>query len=158
MQKEQYLLSIASFMYNSGKKVAPSLHKVFTELPENMALPAIYFPDPEVLSFPGTLSADRLNYSWFVKIIAMSSEAAYEIAAQIQRDVCGQRSLIPVLNQDGSETGTYIRMEKPHIKKIDRHTYQLTLGWNETLYYDDVDDSAQGDITEFNFEVTHKGD
>ncbi|MBR1532715.1 MAG: hypothetical protein IJ643_11720 [Eubacterium sp.] len=158
MLKEQYLLSIAHFMYESGKKVAPELKRVFSELPEDMKLPAIYFPDPEVLSFPGTLSSDRLNYNWFVKVIAISTETAYEIAAQIQRDVCGQYSLIPILNQDGTETGNYIRLEKPQIKKIDRHTYQLAIGWNENLVYYDVDKSALGNIQHIDFEVSRKGD
>lgn len=158
MLKEQYLLSIARFMHKSGKKVAPTLRAVFSELPENMSVPAIYFPDPEVLPFPATLSSDRLNYSLFAKVIAMTTEAAYEIAAQIQRDVIGQQSLIPILNEDGTDTGNFIRMEKPQIKKIDRHTYQLNLGWNETVGLDSIDKTEVGEISGVSFEVIHKGD
>lgn len=158
MLKEQYLTSIASFVYKSGKKAAPELKAIFTELPENMAVPAVYFPDPEVLTLPATLSSERFNYSLFIKIIAISTEAAYEIAAQMQREICVQRCLIPILNQDSTETGLLVRVDKPQIKKIDIHTYQLLLRWNENVLHDNVDEMKRGEIEDISFSVQTKND
>lgn len=138
MVKDKYLASIASFLHKSGSKII-ALNPIFHQMPEQLKMPVIYFPNPIVNSFNETLSSFLLVYSWYVKIMANSIEEAYEIAAQIQMDLCSNRFYVPVLNEDGTTDGRKrIRIKPPEIKQLDGAVYQIALTWEERNLYSDV--------------------
>lgn len=138
MVKDKYLTSIAKFLHKSGSKVV-LLNPIFHQMPEQLKLPAIYFPNPLVNSFNDTLSSFLFVYSWYVKIMANSTEEAYEVAAQIQMDLCSNRFYVPVLNEDGTTDGNKrIRIKPPEIKQLDGNVYQIALTWEERNYYSDI--------------------
>lgn len=138
MVKDKYLTSIAKFLHKSGSKVV-SLNPIFHQMPEQLKLPAIYFPNPLVNSFNDTLSSFLLVYSWYVKIMANSTEEAYEVAAQIQMDLCSNRFYVPVLKEDGTVDGNKrIRIKSPEIKQLDNAVYQIALTWEERNHYADI--------------------
>jgi len=138
MIKDKYLASIANFLHKSGSKII-ALNPVFHQMPQELKLPAIYFPNPIVNSFNDTLTSFLLSYSWYVKIMAKSIEEAYEIAAQIQMDLCGNRFYIPILNEDGTADGNKrIRIKPPEIKQLDGAVYQISLNWEERNHYSEI--------------------
>lgn len=155
MLKDKYLSSIANFLYKSGSKVT-ALNPIFHQMPEQLKMPAIYFPNPIVNSFNDTLSSFTLVYSWYVKIMANSIEEAYEIAAQIQMDLCGNRFYVPVLNEDGSAYGKRIHIKPTEIKQLDGAVYQIALSWEERNHYFDIGIEPVG-ISDVKVDVSANG-
>lgn len=157
MLKDKYLTSIANYLYRSGCKVC-SLKAIFHNMPEQFKVPAIYYPNPTVTSNNDTLSSFLLTYSWFVKIFAASTEDAYEIAAQIQRDLCGDRFSIPIKNDDGSMDGNrHIRIKRLEIKQIDDSVYQVYLLWEERVQYNDIGLNDGTQISNVSVELNANG-
>lgn len=138
MVKDKYLASIASFLHKSGSKII-ALNPIFHQMPEQLKMPAIYFPNPIVNSFNDTLSSFLLVYSWYVKIMANSIEEAYEIATQIQMDLCSNRFYVPILNENGMTDGNKrIHIKPPEIKQLDGAVYQIALTWEERNHYSEI--------------------
>lgn len=153
MITDKYLTSVAAFVINSAG--VDEVFPYFNELKEEVKLPALYFPNPMVTSSSGTLDSFELEYTLFVKIIANTDELSYEIASNIQRAIMNNRRKVPVYEKDNSETGYYLRVKPSEIKKVETHTYQLTLSWTEYSRYEDTNDT--GDIfSKVEFDIQSK--
>lgn len=139
MQKDRILMSIANFLYTAGKGCpeGKDLTYIMKEIPEGMKTPAIYFPNPEVQEYNDTLSTYMLTYSWFIKVFGKTNEEAYAISHQIQKVLSGCRLTIPILNEDGTETEQFVRLQKPQVRQIDSHISQLTISFDIRKGYDD---------------------
>ena len=136
MVKEQYGLSIANALWKYGKKVNNDLVPIFHVLPEQFQVPSIYFPDAEIISDRDTLSTFIFTYSLNAKIFATTNEGAFMIATNIQRELALSKWRVPILNQDGTETGEYITVKKPSEKKGDELVAIISIAWDERCYYD----------------------
>lgn len=133
---DQFLTSLANYLWESGKRINENLKVCFHEMPQDSKLPVIYFPNPSVISSNDTLSGFVLNYSWYVKVFATSMEEAYAIASGIQRQLSFDKFKVPVLNKNGTHAGFKIKINNPEIKALDAHSYQITINWNERNHYD----------------------
>lgn len=133
---DQFLASLANYLWKSGKRSNENLKACFCEMPQDAKLPVIYFPNPSVISSNDTLSGFVLNYSWYVKIFAISIEDAYAIASEIHRQLSFDKFKIPVLNKNGTYAGFNIKINNPEIKPLDAHSYQIVINWNERNHYD----------------------
>lgn len=132
------LTSIASYMIDKGNEVM-EMNAYFHKMPEKVFLPAIYFPNPIVSLGSETLSSYSKNYMWFIKVLATSTEDAYQIAEYILTCIAGNRNKVPILNKDNTPTGNNINFDKTcSVKEIDANTYQISLSWTERFYFDDI--------------------
>ena len=136
MVKEQYGLSIANALWRYGKEANENLVPIFHILPEQFQVPSIYFPDSEIISDRDTLSSFIFTYSLNAKVFSTSNEDAFMIASNIQRELALHKWRVPILNQDGSETGEYITVKKPSVKKGDDLVAIISISWDERCYYD----------------------
>lgn len=136
MVKEQYGMSIANALWQFGKLENNDLKPIFHNMPEQFPVPSIYFPNPEILSDRDTLSSFIFTYSLNAKVFSTSNEDAFLIASNIQRELAMHKWRVPILNQDGSETGEYITVKKPSVKKGDDLVAIISIAWDERCYYD----------------------
>ncbi|MGE8079026.1 phage portal protein [Peribacillus loiseleuriae] len=139
--------SIMGFFY----KVFPV--KVYTnEVPENFAVPSLYFPTP--FSFDGndTNKTFMKSYSLPVKLFHKDSQLANNEAERIADTVRSKRSVIPLLNADGTETGDYVRISRIETRISDSGVASIIVNWDSRYHYDRDDYIAIENI-EFDNEV-----
>ncbi|MGE8207679.1 phage tail terminator family protein [Heyndrickxia sp. NPDC080065] len=123
--------SIMNFFYN----VFPC--KIYTkEVPENFAVPSMYFPAP--FSFDGndTTSTFKKTYSLSVKLFHKDSQQADDEAEKIADVVREKRSIIPILNDDGSNIGSYLRLSRIETRIADRGVAIIQVTWDSRYFYE----------------------
>ncbi|WP_252503276.1 DUF6838 family protein [Sporosarcina sp. Marseille-Q4943] len=111
--------------------------KVYTEkVPENFAVPSMYFPEP--FSFDGndTNSTFLKTYSLGVKLFHQTSQRAHAEAERIADAVRMKRSIIPLINQDGTLTGDYVRIRRIETRIIDDGVAVIQLTWDSRYHYE----------------------
>ena len=121
--------------------------KVYTkEVPENFEVPSMYFPEP--FSFGGNdtnMTFDK-TYSLPVKLFHKDGQQAYAEAESIADTVQKKRSVIPLLNSDGTATGQYIRLGRIETRVTDG-VASIVVNWNSKYHYEREDYIPLGNIT-----------
>lgn len=102
------------------------------ELPEEVKVPSMYFPQPNILPTPHTKESYRNNYTMNVQMLAQDSKEAVEKAEMIAQSIRQNNFKIPILNEDGSETGGHLIFESVEVMKMEEMIAQVMLEW----YYD----------------------
>lgn len=106
-------------------------------IPQNMAIPAMYFPTPIVVSSSDTFSSYRNSYQLFIKVFADTTQFAHGKAYLIGEGICRARFIIPTVCQTGAPTGEYMRLNSDiQIKALDEGVAQLSLKWDSRYAYD----------------------
>lgn len=105
------------------------------EVPENFAVPSMYFLTP--FSFDGndTTSTFMKTYSLPVKLFHKDAQQAFAEAERIADTVRRKRMLIPLINPDGSGTGEYIRITRIETRITDGVAL-ITVNWDSRYHYD----------------------
>ena len=136
---------IASYAkYIIEKSGGPSPY--YMEVPQDFVVPAVYFPQPEISSFPHTLSGYAIEYAWYVKFFAADSPNAMKMAYDALSAVQEQRNAIPLVNEQGMETGGILRVKEPVARVVGEGVAQLYLRWESHWLYDAADVEKVTDI------------
>lgn len=122
---EQETASIAKFIIDASGGIQPYYNKI----PENFAVPSVYFPPPNIADQTDTLSTYGVSYSLFVKFFHMSDEKAYAAALPSYTEIGRNRRLIPMIDSAGKRTGRYVRIKNYSLSWIDEGAYQLQIEW-----------------------------
>ncbi|MGN0621138.1 MAG: hypothetical protein ACI4I9_04650 [Porcipelethomonas sp.] len=122
---EQEVASIAGFIIKASDDIRP----YYCEVPENFLVPAVYFPMPEFVSSPDTLSTYSTKYSLFVKFFHVSDEKACAAAYPAYTAVNSSRGRIPLVDISGNPAGRFIKITGSAVSRVDDGAYQLQLEW-----------------------------
>lgn len=121
--------------------------QVYTDrMPQDFVLPSMYFPQPIMADAPSSISSYRVDYSLAVKVFAKKDEQAADAAEQIAQTIRHSRMVIPVIDEDGHDTGQYMRIRKMDSRIIDEGVAQLTFTWTSRYQYNRVDYDKMGSL------------
>ncbi len=139
---EQDYASIMRFMLNAWGKE----DYYFQEMPEDFVLPSVYFPMPQLMIENNTVSSFKRRYSAYIKIFGEDSKSAqnesYSIASKIVTAIAKGKNNIPILDIEGENTNSWVKIRKLNLKKIDNNTHQIKITWDTHDEYF-VDDSQK---------------
>lgn len=110
--------------------------KIYTkEVPEKFEVPSLYFPEP--FSFDGndTTSTFMKTYNLVVKLFHTDTQLANSEAERVADTVRRKRMLIPLVEQDGTPTGEYLRISRIDTRIVDG-TASITINWDSRYHYD----------------------
>lgn len=99
------------------------------EIPKNMIIPSMYFPAPQLDSGNDSLSSYISDYSMFVKVFEKTSQESFSTSEKLINEVCAARNIIPVINEDGTSTNNFLRVELKNCRGIDRGVVQIEVRW-----------------------------
>ena len=123
--------SIMGYFY----KVFPV--KVYdAQIPESFEKPSLYFPTPHVFDGNDTNTTYMKTYSLSVKLFHHDSKQAHSEAERIADAIRAERSVIPLLNDDGSPTGDYVRFTRIETRVSDEGVAIILLNWDSRYYYE----------------------
>lgn len=131
MLLEQELASIIKYALESSGNPAP----YYYEVPEGFAVPAAYFPMPEISTEGDTFSTYAMEYVWFIKFFHSTTQDAYALALNALTAIKASKNLIPLINTDGEKTGAAIRLKDPKLNVIDSGAVQLKIEWTSRRPY-----------------------
>lgn len=131
MLLEQELASIIKYTLESSGNPAP----YYYDVPEGFAVPAAYFPTPELSTEGDTFSTYALEYVWFIKFFHNTTQDAYALALGTLTAIKASRNLIPLINADGEKTDEVIRLKDPKLSTIDNGAVQLKIEWTSRRPY-----------------------
>ena len=120
---EQELGAIVRFVQEN----AGHLHKYFLEMPQDFAIPAVYFPIPETAAKKVTLNTMETSLTWYINFFAVDSIQAYNVASRISNQIIFRRCKIPIYNIEGQEENRELSISAPKVKKVERGIAQLEL-------------------------------
>lgn len=133
VQLEQEIASIIRFMLDNSGNPSPYYYRI----PQSFAVPAAYFPVPEIDTGAETLTSYNMDYTMFVKYFAKTSEGSYILGQMIAEYIRRKRNKIPLIDIDGSVVkGKYVRLRDPSIKLLDDGACQVQISWRSTRLYD----------------------
>lgn len=132
MQLEQEIASIMMFALKAGGNPAP----YYYDVPEQFAFPAMYFPQPEIITRGETFRTYASDYAWYINIMANTTEAAHEIGLAVLTQLKRARNLVPIIDAAGNPMGRKLRLRDPALRRIDTGVVQLTLEWTSRRPYD----------------------
>ncbi len=145
MLLEQEKASIMTFALKNADNPTP----YYYDVPEDFKYPAMYFPQPEILTAGETFRTYAMKYAWYINIFHKTTESAYELAYKVLTALKKSRNLVPLIDEEGSEiegSKRYLRLDDPSISVADVGVAQLSIKWTSRRPYD-YDD--QEDMTEF---------
>lgn len=131
MELEQEIASIIA----AAQRIAGDIGYYYWNLPESFRYPAMYFPQPEIGSGGDTLGTYALEYAWYINVFANTTEEAHEIARRVLTALKEARNYVPLLNEDGTESGKKLRLKDPGLKRVDTGVAQLTIEWTSRRSY-----------------------
>lgn len=135
MTLEQEVASIMSFALHS----AGDPHPYYWDVPEDFKRPAMYFPQPEITTGGDTLGTYASDYAWYINVFAKTTEEAHGIGLAVLTALKRARNCVPLLNEDGTESGKKLRLKDPGLKRGDAGVVQLTIEWTSRKSYAGVD-------------------
>lgn len=136
---DQEIASIIHFILGTAKGVAP----YYFNMPQNFAIPSIFFPPPEFEAFGDTLQSFRFDYSWTIPVFAYDNSKAHAIAANAAHILETYRRAVPLIGEDGKPTGRSLRLKDPEVKDLDKDgvpgSAGLVLHWSSRRPYYEAD-------------------
>ncbi|MUT65312.1 hypothetical protein [Paenibacillus sp. NEAU-GSW1] len=106
------------------------------DIPEQKTIPAIAFPPPRIVDSPGNLASFRKTYTLIVKIFDESDSKAFAMAETIADGIRYPRYRIPELDESGTATGSFIRIDQMDLQMAGTGEAQLTLVWTRQDNYE----------------------
>jgi len=118
-------------MYGSmgGAKILFSLYPIEDNVPEDFAIPSLYFPSAETAPSGMGLNNYQTKYSIYAKVFALTKRDAEELAEMIVRGIMDRKCRISVYNKDGTESGAVIKLDPPTSWGVDEGMAQVTLSY-----------------------------
>lgn len=104
-------------------------------LPEDFAVPSLYFPAAENLPAKSTFGSYKSEYSIFAKLFATSDREAMELAEKIVQGIMSLNCRLPVYTISGKDAGTIVKLEPPAIRLSDVNVAQITLVYKVIRMY-----------------------
>lgn len=137
VKPEQEAASIMRYVLDAAGSPRPYYHNI----PQAFAVPSVFFPTPEVTTGPDTFLSYGVDFQWYIKIFAKTTERAYEKGLRVLTAIQAGRRLIPLLNEEGEATGERLRINDPALKAIDDKATglgaaQLHISWKSRRPYD----------------------
>lgn len=133
---DQYMASLARACLT-----ASGIGTLYTDnVPENFAVPSLYFPPYETGSSGSALNSYATDYTIYAKVFANTKSAAEEMADKIVQGIMMAKGRIPVYKEDGSKSGDILKIASPDSRGVDECMAQVTLrykiitGYTETKY------------------------
>ncbi len=142
---EQSLASIVRYLQNHTKFETDIL---FDEIPENFAVPTLYFQTPRSKSRKATLSAWETTFTMRCWFMCLSSQEAYLYAASARDSILLDNCVIPIMEKDGTLAGGGVRVSDLEVSNINAGVEQLTLSFRD-YFIPDKDRSVK--IQKFSF-------
>ncbi|MBC1209472.1 hypothetical protein HB815_00895 [Listeria booriae] len=131
--------SVMALSVKAGKEKAPKLKVYTASVPASFATPSIYFPQPSVSGRTASLTSFVNTYTWNVKIFHFDKLDAFNLAEHIKRYFDKKRLIIPVLGEDGEESGYYMRLSKVDIRDGDEYSKVIVFAWDSYDRYEQPD-------------------
>ncbi|MCM1530119.1 MAG: hypothetical protein NC093_09015 [Alistipes sp.] len=119
---EQELASIFSFVLKSADSPQP----YYRNIPQDFAVPSVYFPVPEISTGGDTFNTYEAEYDWYIKFFHSTTQEAYSLALKALTAIKENRNLIPLLDENGAKIGG-IRIKDPDLRIVDECAVQLTI-------------------------------
>ena len=106
--------------------------KIYTDrIPQDMAIPCMYFPAPMVISAVDTITGYRNTYQLFAKVFDKKTQQAHVKAHEIAEKIRASRGIIPVIGFNGDPSEEYMQVNLGlQTKVIDDGVVQLALKWD----------------------------
>ncbi len=96
-------------------------------VPENFAVPSLYFPPAEQASSGSALNSYQLKYSVYAKVFALTRREAGELAGKIVKGIMDRQCRLPVFREDGTDSGMILKLDPPTSWVVDEGMAQVTL-------------------------------
>ena len=128
---EQEIASVMSFVIDKADNPAP----YYWNIPQDFVVPAVYFPQTEIVSGADTLSSYTLDYSLFVKFFAKDTQSAHAMGSAVLTAIKSIKNDIPLIDENGESTGRIVRMDDPVLRPTGDMAAQLTLMWTSHRPY-----------------------
>ena len=99
----------------------------FDELPENFAVPSIYFPVPTTESTKATFETWMTEIYVDVWFMGATDWLANAGACAVRDSLLHDECCIGIINEDGTVSGDKLRLAPPRTMKLSERCVQLTL-------------------------------
>ena len=132
MMLEQEIASIMRFCLDAADNPQP----YYYDVPEDFQVPAMYFPQPEIDTAGETFLTYAFKYSWYINIFCSTTEDAHALAWQVLTAIKQARNLIPLLDDEGEDSGSGLRINDPRLVRVDTGVVQIVLTWTSRRPYD----------------------
>lgn len=120
---DQYESSIARACLELGG----ILYLYEDNVPENFMVPSLYFPAPSVFPSASTLGSYQSCYSIYANVFAATKREAEKLAEKIVQGIMLKKCLLPVFEENGTDSGKVIKLDPPSSRGIDEGMAQITL-------------------------------
>lgn len=127
---QQFVGSIKKYFYDRNQV---SIYD--KELPETINIPSMYFPQPNVLPLPYTKGSYQNTYTMNVQIIEKDTPTAMTVAEEIAQTIRENKYQIPLVNEDGTESGKYITFSTVACERMEEGIVQVRLEWEKEFNY-----------------------
>lgn len=108
----------------------------FEEVPLDMLLPCVFYPTPTTAASEFSVNAYMTEFSMYIKFMDHSTMAAYEMGESVLQAIMRNRRKVPLVDENGKQTGKNFRVNMPKLKKIENGVYQMELSWKRHTRYD----------------------
>lgn len=106
------------------------IHNIeFEEVSDGFKRPSLFFPPVEQDGSTPTFDAFAFDNSLYAKVFDQSAKKATDFAAGISFGLLERRLKIPLLNEEGLETGGIVRLTSVSHKSIDSGSAQIYIRW-----------------------------
>ncbi|MGJ9460117.1 phage portal protein [Oceanobacillus sp. CF4.6] len=118
-------------------------HKLFPvvvytkEVPINFERPSLYFPTPFTFDGNDTTNTFVKTYNLTVKLFHQDSQLADSKAELIADAVRSNRSVIPIVDTKGVETGDFIRFGRIETRIGDKGVATIIMEWTSRYYFEE---------------------
>lgn len=130
--------SIVSYVMNTVGK-SNGAQDYYENIKDGFKLPALYFKIPDATPNKDILLPQYVNSkSAFIEVYHLSNDLAYTLANDIANSIFKNRGYIPLLNEDGKETGLFIRVKVNKVSRIDDCVAQVQLSWEYRQHFADT--------------------
>lgn len=127
---DQELASAMKFIIETAGTLKP----YYYEVPQDFEYPAVFFPQPDIVSFGDTLKTYALSYNWYIKFFHKDTQSAQAVCFKVLEALQYRRRNVPLIASDGSLTGKTFKLNDPTTRPLD-HAAQLTLSWDSPRPY-----------------------
>lgn len=136
---EQEMASIIKFVLDRAGDPSP----YYWNVPQHFAVPAAYFPTPEIDTGGETFLTYYMDYVWYIKLFHRNGQEAYSLGNAVATAIRAVRNLIPLIAEDGNEVEeSWVRVNDPKLKLLDDGAAQLTITWRSRRPYKDTEEGV----------------
>lgn len=135
---EQEIASIMHFLLDAAGNPYP----YYTSIPEDFRVPAVYFPTPRLSTEGETLLTYKLKFTWYITFHHVTTEKSYAQAHKALSAIMRSRMLVPLIAEDGTAAGGYVRITSASTKPLEDGICELALTFVSRRPYDAAEAEA----------------